>query len=204
MNFNDLSSRPNKELDELYNQMRIALGQEPAGKAKDKPSALARIEKLKPAYEAHLEAMLPPITKLKPAKTAKVAKGDNPRTFRFNYPVQDKIQPPSRGNTKFAAIVAGLRKGLTFNELLSLTMSFTKERELTTKEMADENRRKKNAGEPYEGFCTSTVYRAWKDVNNIVNKHGYGTRWNYDADAPIVLFDNKEDAAEWDRQHGRG
>ncbi len=197
----NLSELPNKELDVIYNRMRSTLNLEPAGKAKDKPSALARIEKLRAQYEAHMEAMLPSIEKIKkPAKE----KSSTPRgRYRFNYPVQSKIKPPSRNGTKLASIVDTLEsEGMTFDEVVAKIMEITGEKVITTKEMADSNRARKRAGDTDYGFCTDTPYRAWKELNNLAKKHGYGMRCLGDGER-IYLFTSQSDIEAWDRNNRR-
>ena len=189
-----LTDLPIKQLDVIYNEMRATLGLEPAGKAKDKAAAIARIEKIKPQVQA-LTA--------KPKTPRK--KSTNPsRLKRFNYPVQDKVRPPMRNGTKFAKFVdAMLGKGATMTELMAINMQFTNEKVETTIAMADENRARKNAGETVDGYTTSTYYRTWREVNNLVNLHGYGARWSGIASDPIYLFETKADQDKYDAEQSR-
>lgn len=186
-----LTDLPIKQLDVIYNEMRATLGLEPAGKAKDKAAAVARIEKLKPQVQA-LTA--------KPKKPRK--KSANPsRLKRFNYPVQYWVRPPMRNGTKFAQFVdAMIGSGATMAELMAINMQFTNEKVETTIAMADENRARKNAGEAVDGYTTATYYRTWREVNNLVNLHGYGARWSGIDTDPIYLFDNKAEQDKYDAE----
>lgn len=189
-----LADLPIKQLDVIYNEMRATLGLEPAGKAKDKSAAIARIEKLKPQIAA---------LKPKPAKKSR-AKSESTRLKRFNYPVQDVISPPIRKESKFAQFVnAMLGKGATMDELMAINMRFTNEKVETTEEMADANRALKDAGTPNDGYTTSTYYRTWREINNIVNIHGYGSRWSGIDGDKIYLFDSAEALEAYDAEQSR-
>lgn len=178
--------KTNRELDDIYNNMRMTLGLEPAGKSKDKTAAIARIEKLEPEYRAKLNA--------KPARKSVRRKG-------FNYPLQSKVLPPSRNGTKFATFVDMLLSGATKAEMMAEAMRFTEETIETTEEMASIEREKKKQGLEHS-YTTSTWYRTWRDITNLAVKNGYGMRWLGGDNDNIMLFDNQSAMDEWDRNNG--
>lgn len=208
------SETPIKAMDAFYNEMRAALKLAPAGKAKDKAAAMARIEKLRPEFEK-LKAAEKPKAEKKPRapKATDGAKkiGTSAHRKFFNYDVDTKVKSPNRNGTKFAQLVELLLDGATVKELIAFTMRHSHEATETTKEMADTNRAEKNrrlAEDPSAdisdvGFCTTTEYRMWKDLNNLAKRHGYGMRWNGGASDKVQLFETKAAQAEWDAAHGR-
>ena len=187
-----LNDKPLKELDEIRNNMRVQLGMQPLGKSKDKAIAIASIEKLKPALEK-LTAQAKPKKKAAPSAKRPMC----------NYDVADKVKPPRRGGTKFFEFVEVLTNGATKEEMIAVTMKFTGEKVETTAEMATENRRRKNAGEQVDGYCTATEYRMWKDLNNFVHRHGYGLRCNDYHHDKIFIFETKAAQDAWDAENRR-
>lgn len=186
----DLSQLTIVELTSAYNSAASALGKNTIQKFKDKPTALARLS----AIREELAALQP-----EPTPTRKRKIGG--KLKNFNYDIAGKVKPPKRDGTKFAKFVDAMLVGALKSDLVAMTMAFTGETVETTIAMASANRAAKKLDPAAGGYSTDTWYRTWKDLNNLVKRHGYGMRWTGIDSDPIYLFERKEEQDAWDAQY---